>query len=101
MKEKHKSRVFFMHLSIRNCLDCKMSELQVCTETLISSHSQCIFLHFPSLLNTFLAHIGSVPEEKGLENYLKVLSAIMLLPRLVDNLLEMILPQGVASCLFA
>ena len=63
------------------------------------THSQYVSLHFPSLVNPFLAHIGSAHEETGLGNYLRALSAILLLPRLVDSLMEMILPKGVSSCL--
>ena len=65
------------------------------------SHSQYISLHFLSLVNPFLALIGSALEETGLGNCLRVLSAILLLPWLVDILMEMILQQGVASCLLA
>ena len=61
------------------------------------SHSQYVSLHFLSLMNTFLAHIGSAHKETGLGNCLRVLSSILLLPRLVDILMEMILPQGVSS----
>ena len=45
-------------------------------------------------MNPFLAHIGSAHEETGLGNYLRALSAILLLPRLVDIPVERTMMQG-------
>ena len=61
------------------------------------THSECVSLYFPSLVNTFLGHIGSAHEETGFGRLSKSVSAILLLPRLVDILMVMIQCQGVAN----
>ena len=65
------------------------------------THSEYVSLYFSSLTNTFLGHIGSAQEETGFGRLCNSVSAILLLPRLVDILMEMILLQGVANHLLA
>ena len=62
---------------------------------------QKVSSHFANLVNTFLGHTGTAHREQAVGVCLRVLSDILLLPRLVDTPLEVHRRQGVGSRLLA
>ena len=63
LKKMHHQRVCFRHLSCRDCLASKMWELHNCPKDLSSIVRECVSLHFPSLVNTFVGHTTTAHEE--------------------------------------
>lgn len=57
------NRVYFRHLSCRDCLASKMWELHNCPKDLSSTVRQCASLHFLSLVDTFVGHTMTAHEE--------------------------------------
>ena len=95
------NRVFFRHLSLSNCLDSKMREHHICTEALISRVISSMFPCIFQALWTWYYIIRLPMRKQAAGVCLTELSAILFLPSLVGILVEMILPQGVASWLLA
>ena len=96
MKERQKKkRVFFSYLSFSNCLDSMMWEHHICTEALISWVTASMF---PSTFWAWWTHsyvLLGTPMRKQAEGVcLRVLSAILLLCRLVDIPVERTFTQG-------
>ena len=83
---KGKKESVFTHLSISSCLDSKMRGLQVCTEELISRVKA---ICFPALCEPCEHFPRSYWDRKqAAAECLRVLSAIVVLPRLADIALE-------------
>lgn len=62
LKKMHQQRVCFRHLTCRD-LASKMRELHNCPKDLSSIVRQCVSLHFPSLVNTFVGDTTTAHEE--------------------------------------